>query len=77
MKKSLLVLASFGFALSLSAADLSDSCKEYFADLDKRVKSSRSRCMRIKKSSPWIRSVHFLRSSKRPLANKLKRYLSR
>ena len=37
MKKSLLVLASFGFALSLSAADLSDSCKEYFADLDKMV----------------------------------------
>lgn len=37
MKKSLLVLASFGFALSLGAADLADSCKEYFADLDKMV----------------------------------------
>lgn len=35
MKKSLLVLASFGFALSLSAADLADSCKEYLADMDK------------------------------------------
>ena len=37
MKKSLLVLATLGFALSLSAADLADSCKEYFADLDKMV----------------------------------------
>ncbi len=39
MKKSLLVLASFGFALSLSAADLSDSCKEYLADMDKATEA--------------------------------------
>ena len=35
MKKSLLVLATLGFALSLNAADLTDTCKSYLSDLDK------------------------------------------
>ena len=32
MKKSLLVLATLGFALSLNAADLTDTCKSYFSE---------------------------------------------
>ena len=38
MKKSLLVLATLGFALSLNAADLTDTCKSYFSDIDKMSK---------------------------------------
>lgn len=37
MKKSLLVLATLGFALSLNAADLTDTCKSYFSNLDKII----------------------------------------
>ena len=39
MKKSLLVLATLGFALSLNAADLTDTCKSYFSDIDKMVEA--------------------------------------
>ncbi|WP_462107497.1 DUF5339 domain-containing protein [Campylobacter concisus] len=39
MKKSLLVLAGLGFALSLNAADLTDTCKSYFSDIDKMVEA--------------------------------------
>ena len=39
MKKSLLVLATLGFALSLNAADLTDTCKSYFSDIDKMDKN--------------------------------------
>ena len=39
MKKSLLVLATLGFALSLNAADLTDTCKSYFSDIDTMVEA--------------------------------------
>jgi len=39
MKKSLLVLATLGFALNLNAADLTDTCKSYFSDIDKMVEA--------------------------------------
>ncbi|ALF48435.1 DUF5339 domain-containing protein [Campylobacter concisus] len=39
MKKSLLVLTTLGFALSLNAADLTDTCKSYFSDIDKMVEA--------------------------------------
>ena len=38
-EKSLLVLATLGFALSLNAADLTDTCKSYFSDIDKMVEA--------------------------------------
>ena len=57
MKKSLLVLATLGFALSLNAADLTDTCKSYFSDIDKMVeayKQAGQKCMKIKRNNQWI-----------------------